>query len=346
MQRDLRTLLFFALLAAVVWCSWLVLKPFLPGIIWASVLVCTFTPLHERLSARLRGRAWLASTIVTVVVAAFIVVPTIVAAVQVVQGSIDAYGWVQTAYNDNGLDLGANERWPRLEETLNRGKDLIGLADVDVKATGIDFVKKLGAFAATQAPGLVGGALGLGFSFIVMLVMMFTLFAKGRAAVDIIASALPLPRESADRIMRDLGLMTRSVFISVGLTALVQAGLGAFALLVLGVPKAFTLGAAMFFFAILPGGPAIVWIPVAIWLAANGHPWKAILLAAWGAGVIGTIDNVLRPYFAKEGVKLPGMLLFLGLLGGLFAFGVVGLFAGPIVLYLLRELTSAMAEEA
>jgi predicted PurR-regulated permease PerM len=330
----------------VVWCSWLVLKPFLPGIIWASVLVCTFTPLHERLAARLRGRAWAASTIVTVVVAAFIVVPTIVAAVQVVQGSIEAYGWVQTAYNDNGLDLGANERWPRLEESFNRGKELIGLADVDVKATGINFVKKVGAIAAARAPGLLGSAVSLAFTFFVMLVMMFTLFAKGEALAGAFARSLPLPQDAADRIMRDLGRMTRSVFISVGLTALVQAGLGAIALLVLGVPNAVTLAAAMFFFAILPGGPAIVWIPVAIWLAANGHPWKAVLLAAWGVGVIGTIDNFLRPYFAKDGVNLPGMMLFLGLLGGLFAFGVVGLFAGPIILYLLRELTAAMAAEA
>jgi len=346
MQRDIRTPLFFALLVAVVWCSWLVLKPFLPGIIWASVLVVTFRPLHERLSARLRGRAWAASTIVTLVVAAFVVVPTIIAAVQVVQGSIQAYDWVQTAYNDKGADLGANERWPRVDEAVHRGMELVGLAGVDVKAGAINLVKKVGAVAATRAPGLVGGALGLGFSFVVMLVMMFALFAKGETVALSISQLLPLSRDNADRIMRDLGLMTRTVFISVGLTALVQAALGTIALLVLGVPNAFTLGAAMFFFAILPGGPAVVWLPVAIWLGTSGHAWKAVIMVAWGAGVIGTIDNVLRPYFAKDGVKLPGMMLFLGLLGGLFAFGIVGLFAGPIILYLLRELTTAMQQEA
>jgi predicted PurR-regulated permease PerM len=136
------------------------------------------------------------------------------------------------------------------------------------------------------------------------------------------------------------------VFVSVGLTAAVQAGLGTIALLVLGVPNAFTLGATMFFAALLPGGTAIVWLPVGIWLGMNGHPWKAVILIAWGAGVIGTIDNVLRPYFAKDGVKLPTMLLFLGLVGGLFAFGIVGLFVGPIALYLLRELMTAVRQEA
>jgi predicted PurR-regulated permease PerM len=346
MQRDLGTILFAALLAAVLWCSWLVLKPFLPGIIWASVLVVTFKPLHERLTARLRGRTWAASTLVTLVVAAFIIVPTVIAAVQVVQGSIQAYTWVETAYNDKGADLGADERWPRLDAAFNDAKNFIGLADVDVRATGISLVKKVGAVAAAKAPGWVGSALELAFSFVVTFAMMSVLFARGGSVASAIAGALPLPRDTAERIMRDLGLMTRTVFISVGLTALVQAALGTIALLVLGVPNAFTLGAAMFFFALLPGGTALVWVPVSIWLGMSGHPWKGVIMAGWGAGVISTIDNFLRPFFAKDGVKLPTMMLFLGLLGGLFAFGLVGLFAGPIILYLLRELTTAMRQEA
>lgn len=346
MQRDVGTILFTALLAAVLWCSWLVLKPFIPGIIWASVLVVTFKPFHERLTARLRGRTWAASTFVTLVVAAFIIVPVVVAAVQVVQGSVQAYAWVHTAYNEKGTDLGAVERWPRLDAAFTRGKDLVGLADVDVRAASINVVKKVGAVAAAKAPGLLGGVFELGFSFAVTLVMMSVLFTGGGAVAAAITGVLPLPRDDADRIMRDLGLMTRSVFISVGLTALVQAALGTIGLLVLGVPNAFTLGAAMFFFALLPGGTALVWIPVSIWLATNGHEWKAVILAAWGAGVISTIDNVLRPVFAKDGVKLPAMMLFLGLLGGLLAFGIVGLFVGPIILYLLREITAVMRREA
>jgi len=346
MQRDIRTPLFFVFLIAVAWCSWLVLKPFLPGIVWASVLVVTFWPLHERLTAKLRGRSWAASLIVTLAVATFIIVPTIIAAVQVVQGSMRAYDWIQTAYSAGGPNLGAGERWPRLDQAVHRAMELVGLADIDAKTAGINLVKKVGAIAAAKAPGLVGSALGLAFSFVVTLVMMFVLFAQGGSVAAAVSRVLPLPGDVADRIMRDLGLMTRTVFISVGLTALVQACLGTIALLVLGVPNAFTLGAAMLFVALLPGGTGLVWVPVAIWLGTNGHEWKAVILAAWGAGVISTIDNVLRPYFAKDGVKLPTMLLFLGLVGGLFAFGIVGLFVGPIVLYLLRELTEAIQQEA
>lgn len=346
MHRDIRTLLFFIFLVAVAWCSWLVVKPFMAGMIWAAVLVCTFKPVQERLTARLRGRSWAASLLVTLAVATFIIVPTIIAAVQVVQGSVKAYEWVQAAYSEGGTNLGADERWPHLNQAVHRGMDLIGLSDIDARTAGINLVKKMGAVAAAKAPGLVGDALGLVFSFAVTLAMMFVFFSRGASVAAAVSKVLPLPRETADRIVRELGLMTRTLFVSVGLTALVQAFLGTIAFLVLGVPNAFTLGAAMFFVALIPGGPALVWLPVAIWLGASGHEWKAVMMVAWGAGIIGTIDNILRPYFAKDGVKLPTTMLVLGLLGGLLAFGIVGLFVGPIALYLLRELTAAMQQEA
>jgi len=347
MLRDVRALLFAALLAAAIWCTWLVLKPFLTGIIWAAVLAITFKPLHVRLAARFRGRSWAASTVVTLAVAAFIVVPIVVAAAQVVQGATQAYEWLQTSYDqEQGPVAQVGERWPWIEDAVGRAKELIGLANVDVRSAAVNFAKKVGAVAAAKAPAFLGNVVGILFSFVIMLVMMFVFFANGGAIAAALKGFLPLARDDADRIFGDTELMTRSVFMSVGLTALVQAALGTIALLVLGVPNAVTLGAAMFFAALLPGGTGFVWIPVAIWLAAAGHPWKAVILAAWGAGVISTIDNVLRPYFARGGVKLPTALLFLGMLGGLLAFGVVGLFAGPIILHVTRELAEVLRREA
>jgi predicted PurR-regulated permease PerM len=130
-----------------------------------------------------------------------------------------------------------------------------------------------------------------------------------------------------------------------GVTAAVQATLGGLALFVLGVPYAMPLTAVMFFCALLPAGTAIVWIPAAIWLATAGSMGKAIALAGWGAGVVSTIDNVLRPLFAGRGVNLSGMSLFLGMFGGVAAFGVVGLFLGPIVLYVARELLAILRRD-
>lgn len=345
MTRELRPLLFAALFGAVLWLSWEVFRPFVAGAVWASVLVVTFRPLHDRLERAFRGRAWAASAAVTVLVAAFVVVPLVVAAVQVVQGAVRGYQWAQTAYYDKGPALGAQEKWPWFDDALTRAKELVGMADVDVKAALVNGVKNVGTFVAAKAPAVVGGVAGLIFSFVVMLFLMLVLFASGDRVAAEVERALPLPRDDAARILRDLGLMTRSVFISLGMTALVQAALGWIMLTILGVDGALTLALAMFFVALLPGGTGIVWVPVSIWLAAVGHPWKALILFAWGAGVISTIDNVIRPLFARGGVRLPTVVLTIGMVGGLIAFGIVGLFLGPIVLYLLRELSQVAQRE-
>jgi predicted PurR-regulated permease PerM len=121
--------------------------------------------------------------------------------------------------------------------------------------------------------------------------------------------------------------------------------LGGIALVVLGVPYALPLTAVMFFFSLLPGGTAIVWLPAAIWLAYAGHNGKAVILFGWGAGVVSTIDNVLRPLLAGKGVKLSGILLFLGMFGGMAAFGLMGLFLGPIALYLAGELVGILRRD-
>ena len=161
-----------------------------------------------------------------------------------------------------------------------------------------------------------------------------------------LALALPFPIGDARRILSDVGEMTRGVFLSVGLTAAVQAALGLIGFIVLGVPQAGTLSAVMFFLALVPGGVALVWAPVAIWLGLGGNTWSAVFMVVWGGGIIGAgIDNVLRPLLAGRGVKLDGITLTFRLIGGMAAFGLVGLFLGPIVLYTLRELVAILRRD-
>jgi len=346
MNRDPSVRLLFVLFFAVVfWGAIKVIAPFTVGFTWAAVLVITFWPFHEKLQRVFHGRRWMASTTVTIVVAAFVVVPVVVAAVQAVQGGIAVYEWTVSSYQTGGADLGLADRWPWLGDAITRAKGLVGLANVDLQAASVTGVKKVGTFVAARAPRFVGNAFGIGFSFVVMLAGMLVFFVDGKRFAHAVTGALPLPAADAERILREIGEMTRTVFMSVGLTAAAQAALGGIALVVLGVPHALPLTAAMFFFSLLPGGTAIVWGPAAIWLAAVGHPWKAILLAAWGAGVVSTIDNILRPILAGKGVKLNGVTLFIGMFGGMIAFGLVGLFLGPIVLYLTRELVSILRRD-
>jgi predicted PurR-regulated permease PerM len=346
MNRHFTTwILFLILLLVLLVSAYRVVEPFLTGFTWAAVLVATFRPFHERLKRTFGGRERAATVAVTLLVATFVAVPLMAAAVAAVQGGIAAIQWIVTNYQSGGMDLGLRDRWPWIEEAAEQAKALVGLANIDLKAAAISGLESLGSLIAATGPALVGGAFGLAFSFVVMLVTMPVLLANGEHFAQAVAQALPVPVTDGRRIVDDLVAMTRSVFMSVGLTALAQAALGGVALLILGVPHVVWLTAGMFFCALIPGGTAIVWVPAAIWLAATGHPWKATILAAWGAGVVSTIDNVLRPVFAGKGVNLPGGVLFLGMFGGTVAFGIVGLFVGPIVLYLTRELLAILRRD-
>jgi predicted PurR-regulated permease PerM len=346
MNRDATNrILFVILLLAVLVSAYRVVEPFLAGLTWAIVLVAAFRPFHGRLERLFGGRHRLATTAVTTIVAAFVVVPIIVAAMEVVQAAMAATEWIAAHYSSAGIDLGLRERWPWFAEALDRAKNLLGLAAIDLNATAIAGLERIGSFVAAEGPALVGGAFGLVFSFLVMLVAMPLLFSSGDRLSRAVADALPVDADDARRIMDDLTVMTRSVFMSTALTAAVQAALGGLGLIVLGVPHVAPLTAVMFFCALVPAGTALVWAPAALWLAATGHPWKAALMVAWGGGVVSTIDNVLRPMFAGKGVTLPGGLLFLGMFGGMTAFGLVGLFLGPIVLYMAREMLLILRRE-
>jgi predicted PurR-regulated permease PerM len=346
MTRDVSSrLLFVVLLLVIAWAALQVIAPFLAGLTWAAVLVATFRPFHTRLEGAFRGRRWAATTVVTLIVAGFVIVPVAITGVQAAQGGVAAFEWVQQTYNRDSNRPVLTAEYPWLGDLVERGKTLVGLAHVDLRAAAIAGLQRVAQFVAVQGPALVGGALGMLFSFAVMIVGIPVLFAHGEALATAVAEALPMPTPDAKRILADLRDMTRSLFLSVTLTAAVQAGLAGIAFLLLGVPRALPLTALMFFVALLPGGPALVWAPVAVWLAAIGHTWSAVAMAAWGGGVVGTIDNVLRPVLAGRGVKLGGATLFFGMFGGMIAFGLVGLFLGPITLYLTRELLAILKRD-
>ena len=120
--------------------------------------------------------------------------------------------------------------------------------------------------------------------------------------------------------------------------ALAQASLAAFGYWLSGVPAPFLLGLATGFFGIIPGGPAIVWLPAAIWLFRSGETAWGIFMVVWSALLVGNIDNVIRPLFVSRGSTLPLLLVLIGILGGAMAFGFIGIFLGPTILAILYSL--------
>jgi predicted PurR-regulated permease PerM len=124
----------------------------------------------------------------------------------------------------------------------------------------------------------------------------------------------------------------RGVFRGLLGTCAVQAGLAMIGFLIAGVPGVILLGMATFFLSVVPAGPALLWLPAALWLGANGRTGMAIFLAVWGLVVVGGSENVVRPLLMGKGIQAPLAVVFLGVLGGILAFGFLGLFIGPTIL--------------
>jgi predicted PurR-regulated permease PerM len=184
---------------------------------------------------------------------------------------------------------------------------------------------------AGHTTAFVTNAVSSVLTFVILLVTMVVLFQEGPRVLELARRFLPLAERDKDAAIEQLQQVTRSVFFGVLLTALVQAVLGGIGTAVVGLPSPALFGAAMFFAALLPGGTALVWGPATVWLFATGHPWKGGVLLVWGLAV-SSVDNLLRPLFIGRGARTHMLLVFFGIFGGMLAFGLVGLFIGPLVI--------------
>jgi predicted PurR-regulated permease PerM len=165
--------------------------------------------------------------------------------------------------------------------------------------------------------------------------VLFTLYYLLRDADRIIAAIrqfVPLDTRDTDRILRETNEIIRASLQGVLAIAAIQGALGGLAFWVLGIPSPLLWGVVMFFLSMIPmAGAFIVWVPAAAYLLITGHWIKALLLTLWGALVIGTIDNVLRPRLVGQKTKLHELVVLFSVLGGLRVFGVLGIVVGPVV---------------
>jgi len=201
-------------------------------------------------------------------------------------------------------------------------------------------------FLLAAGTGLVGGLAGFAGNAILTFLILFFVFRDGNTAIENVTSILPVSRDQAVRLLtgiRDGVVANLYGILAVGLA---QGLLTGAALAVLRVPSALLLGLAAAVCSLIPiVGTTLVWVPAAIYLMVAGHLWKGIFLILWGALVVGTVDNVIRPLVIGSKVELHPLLLLFALLGGLQAFGFIGIFIGPVVISLIASLISMLREE-
>jgi len=330
-SRDLaRTMLqvaFIGVLAAG--CFW-ILRPFLLPMIWATAIVVATWPLMLRLQAYLGGRRGLAVTVMTLGLLLVLLVPLAFAIAAIAQNADRMVGWANSLA---GFSVPPPPDWvarlPLVGATIaTQWQQVAGIGTGGISA-------RLAPYASTIVRWFVGQVGNVGImlvQFLLTVVVAAVLYASGEtAASGVRRFARRLAGARAESVLRLAAQAVRAVALGVVVTALVQAILGGIGLAICGVPFAGVLIAVMLILGIAQLGPGFVLIPAVVWLYWKGDSTWGTVLLLWSLLVLG-LDNFLRPMLIKRGADLPLLLIFTGVIGGLVAFNIIGLFIGPVLL--------------
>ena len=321
-----------AALAVLAGGVYLVLVPFISAIAWAAVLAVATWPLFDWMTKR-TGQPFTAATLMTLLILAVVVAPFVIVGATLAENAERMSHFFRAAVEAGPPDPPA---W-LANIPLVGDRAAAYWASFAHDGTGLlnelkRFVDPLREFAF-KAGAVVGeGLLQLTLSVLIA----FFFFRDGEAIMARVRGAVS--RISPTRGLHMLGVAgatTRAVVYGILGTALAQGVLMAIGLLIVGIKAAPLLGLATFFLSPVPVGPPLVWIPAGLYLIFGaGETMWGIFLFAWGALVVSSVDNVLKPMIISRGSDLPFMLVLLGVFGGVIAFGFIGVFLGPVLLAL------------
>jgi predicted PurR-regulated permease PerM len=346
-QNWLVTAFFFALLLAILYGTFLILSPFLKAITWAAILAILVYPIYLWLLKLLRGQATLAALLIIVFITVLVIVPGIEL------GSFladEAVGFVQSVRGLVSEEGGAEfESQPWVQEVL-RWRDLVSFELMDFKINWKELLVQgaqvSSGFLVTHVKGVAQNVLLFTVNSIIALLTLFFFLRDGADLCYRIRRLLPMDQEHQERLFKHIVDAVLAVIHGSLVVAMVQGLLAGLAYWVLGVPFAALWGVATGFFALLPvGGSTLVSVPASIYLFLQGETLKAVMLLVWCLGIVGTVDNILKPVLIGNRLGLPVLFLFFGILGGLALFGALGIVLGPVLFALLRALLDLYLEE-
>lgn len=320
-----------AVLVLVVIGCFFVLKPFLSALLWAVILTFSSWPAFRVLLGWVKGRRTLAAFLMTLGIALVLLVPSVVIvltlASDVKEFTATSVAWVRQGPPAPPEWL-AKVPWLGVEMTATWKEYAADSKQLLVASE--QFIDPLTSWLLTIGKALGRGVLELALSMF----LAFFFFRDGaKLGERALAIARRLAGDRGDRLLRDVaGGTIRGVVYGILGTAMAQGLLAWVGFTIAGVPAAVLLGLMTFLISVIPMGPPLIWIPAAIWVFQNGSVGMGIFMLLWGALGISSIDNFIRPLIISQGNKMPFVLIFMGVLGGGLAFGLIGIFLGPTLL--------------
>lgn len=329
-DRFIERVILLALLAFLAFACLQIVRPFIGPMLWGSIIAVSTWPLYRRLVGRLGGRRKIAAAIMAVGLLVVLVVPISLLVDSLAEGIAAVAALLRDLTN---VHLPPPPAWlaslPVVGGTLH---EQWREAMVDLPAS----LEQLRPYIGTAASWALSWGADLGVAaiqFVIAIVIAGILYVTGEAAVSVLQRFVARVGGAHHLGLIDVASQTiRGVAAGIIFTAFIQAVLLALGLVVVGAPGPVVLGFLTFFLLVLQLPNFLVWVPVVIWLGYQGQTGLAIFLFVWGFFVVSTIDNFIRPYLISQGAKLPLLLIFVGVIGGLLAYGFIGLFIGATLL--------------
>jgi predicted PurR-regulated permease PerM len=320
---------FVALLVAVTLAFLWLIQSFLQPIFWAIALGIVVYPLHARFVSRLRGRTSLAAIVSVITVVVVVILPLIGVGAAVTREGAALYERLSAG------ELGMGSLYAQVQESMPR-------VSATLERFGVDPARlesQLSSAAVTASRYIASRALSLGqdtvrvtLFFFLMLYLLFFFLRDGPRLLEGLVRALPFGDERERHLLERFAAVSRATIKGTLVVGIAQGTIGGAAFAILGIGAPVLWGVVMALLSILPAvGPALVWLPAAIWLIASGNIVAGIVLILIGVFVIGLVDNLLRPILVGRDTRMPDYLILLSTLGGLAGFGLAGIIIGPII---------------
>jgi len=316
--------------AAIAAMSTWIMAPFLPAIAWAATIALATWPLLVRLQAILGGKRWAASTALTLLLVACFFVPLLLV-LEGLFGYADDAAALARELVTNGMP--AAPAWlARIPVAGSRVADYWnGLSQLDAAGLRDRLEPALRAVSGWLLGG-AGSLLRLVLQVVLTIIITALFYASGeKAAAGVRAFARRLGGATGESLAVLAGNSARAVALGVVATAMLQALLTGIALALAGVPAAGLLGGAALVLCLAQVGPLIILASAVAWLYWSGQTTAATALLIASLGLV-SMDNILKPILITRGADLPLLLVFVGVVGGMFALGLIGIFVGPVVL--------------
>lgn len=315
---------------------YLLLSPFVTAIVWAAVVGTATFPLYEKLHGLFRGRGGVAAAVMTLLVFLVIVLPALGLVVLLAGEAADAYRYLESSAASGGITGFESLRaHPAVAPWIARADALLRALDIDVGKDLLPAAKQAVASLAGFARGLLANVFISLFNLLMTLIILFFIYRDGIRLQDEFWGALPIRDADKSALKENVSRVLTAGVIGIFGTCVVQGLLGGIAFWIAGLPSPVLFGSLMAVASLVPFvGTALFWLPGGIYLLVAGKTAKGIFLLAWGALVVGSADNVVRPLVIGGKADLPFSLMALGAIGGFAAFGLIGVVIGPVVLSL------------